>query len=102
MRINARFDEEAEQQIGYLTAATGQSVSQVVREAVALYHAQVKARKARPLRLLAAVGSGDSGRSDVASQVKQRVAEALAAKLAAPAARTPIAYTPAGPGGRHA
>jgi predicted transcriptional regulator len=80
MRINARLDDEAQQQIDYLTAATGQSVSQVVREAVARYHAQTKAQQGGPRRLLAMIGQGDSGHTDTASTVKQVVAEAMAAK----------------------
>lgn len=80
MRINARFDDEAEQQITYLTQATGQSVSQVVREAVARYYRQTVDRQCRPTRLLAAIGQGDSGRSDIASNYKKYVAEAIDAK----------------------
>ena len=80
MRINARLDDEAQQQIDYLTAATGQSVSQVVREAVARYHAQTKAQQSGPRRLLAMIGQGDSGRSDIASRYKELLAESLAAK----------------------
>jgi hypothetical protein len=80
MRINARFDEEAERQVNYLTQTTGQSVSHVVREAVALYYRQTMDRQGRPLRLLAAIGQGDSGRSDIAGNYKKFVAEAIDAK----------------------
>ena len=80
MRINARLDDEAQAHIDYLTQTTGQSVSHVVREALARYHRDVRASQGGPHRLLAMMGQGDSGRSDVASQVKQQVYEALLAK----------------------
>lgn len=80
MRINARLDDQAQQQIDYLTQVTGQSVSHVVREAVARYYQQTRAQQGGPRRLLALVGQGDSGRSDVASNVKREVADALASK----------------------
>ena len=81
MRVNARLDEDSQQQLDYLTHTTGQSVSHVVREAVALYHAKVRSRQGVPKRLLASVGTGDSGRTDVASNVKQHVSDALDAKF---------------------
>ena len=84
MRINARLDGDAQAQIDYLTQATGQSVSQVVREAVARYYAQTRAQQGGPRRLLAMIGQGDSGRSDVASNLKQEVTAALVAKHSLP------------------
>ena len=80
MRINARLDDEAQQQIDYLTQATGQSMSHVVREAVARYYTQTRAQQGGPRRLLAMIGQGDSGRSDVASNVKREVDDALLEK----------------------
>jgi predicted transcriptional regulator len=80
MRVNARLDETAQQQLEYLAQATGQSVSHVVRESVARYYAEVRARQQGPRRLLALMGQGHSGRSDVASNVKRELDEILAAK----------------------
>ena len=80
MRINARLDDNAQQQINYLTQATGQSVSQVVREAVARYYQQTRSQQGGPRRLLAMIGQGDSGLSDVASNVKREVYDALVEK----------------------
>jgi predicted transcriptional regulator len=80
MRLNARLDDDAARQVSYLTTATGHSVSHVVREAIAVYHAQVKGQRAVPSRLLALAGSGNSGRSDVASNYKALVADAIEAK----------------------
>ena len=80
MRINARLDEETQRQIEYITAATGQSVSHVVRESLARYYAEVKARQLAPMKFLALVGQGDSGRDDLSTNYKQLLAESLAAK----------------------
>ena len=84
MRINARLDDEGGRQVEYLTQTTGQSVSHVVREAVALYYEQTRSvqpqPQPQPLRLLAAVGRGGSGRSDVASHYKALFGEGVAAK----------------------
>jgi len=101
MRINARFDDQAEQQITWLTEATGQSVSHVVREAVALYYRQVRAEQRRlPTRLLASVGAADSGQADAASDYKRLLAESLAAEhgLGVPAVLTAPAVPPADAG----
>ena len=83
MRINARLDDETAQMVSVLTTGTGKTVSTVVREAIAVYHAQLSAGRPRPKsKFLALAGTGDSGRSDVASNVKAYVAEALEAKFA--------------------
>lgn len=80
-RVNARLDEASQQQLDYLTLTTGQGVSHVVREAIKVYHAQVlQSRKPGPGRFLALAGTGHSGRSNVASNVKTEVAEAIEAK----------------------
>ena len=80
MRVNARLDESTRQKIDYLTRTTGQSVSQVVREAIATYHTEVRGKQAKPSRFLALAGKGDSGRSDIASNVKDAYLEALLEK----------------------
>ena len=80
MRVNARLDDASQEQLDYLARATGQSVSHVVREAVAHYYVQVRAQHQRPSRFLALAGRGDSGRSDIASNTKAFVADVLAAK----------------------
>lgn len=80
MRINARLDDDAQQQIDYLVQVTGQSVSHVVREAVARYHAQTKAQQAGPRRLLAMIGQCDSGRTDIASRYKDLLTASLSQK----------------------
>jgi hypothetical protein len=78
MRIIARLPPETAEQVEYLTAATGQTVSHVVREAIAVYHAQVRGgRRGSGSKLLALAGSGDSGHSDTASHYKALVAQYL-------------------------
>jgi hypothetical protein len=79
MRINARLDEATQQQLDYLTQATGQSVSHVVRESVAQYYVQVRGQRP-PSRFLALAGTGHSGLGDVSTNVKAYVSEALASK----------------------
>ena len=79
MRVNARLDEATQQQLDYLTQATGHSVSHVVRESVAQYYAQLR-RQRGPSRFLAMAGKGDSGRSDVASNVKAHLTQMLEGK----------------------
>jgi predicted Ser/Thr protein kinase len=80
MRVNARLDEQTAQQLDYLTLSTGHSVSHVLRDSVARYYMQLRAEQAMPTRLLALLGSADSGRSDVASNVKRVVGDAINAK----------------------
>ena len=80
MRINARLDEDTQRQIEYITAATGQSVSHVVRESLARYYLEIKARQRPPMKFLALIGLGDSGRDDLSTDYKQVLAESLAAK----------------------
>ncbi|MDQ2779932.1 MAG: ribbon-helix-helix protein, CopG family [Pseudomonadota bacterium] len=80
MRINARLDDDAAEQVAYLTRVTEQGVSHVVRESVAHYYALVKAQQSGPRRLLASIGKGDSGRSDIAGNLKLHLGESLDAK----------------------
>ena len=80
MRVNARLDDEAAEQIDYLTRATGMGVSHVLRESVALYYGHVRAQRAALTHLGALIGKGDSGRSDIASNVKRHLGESLDVK----------------------
>ena len=82
MRINARFDDEAERQIIYLTEVTGFSVSHVVREAVSRYYHEVRGERAGLRHFGAMIGKGHSGRTDIAGNYKKFVADAIQAKYA--------------------
>jgi hypothetical protein len=85
MRVNARLDDEAAEQIDYLTRATGLGVSHVLRESVALYYGHVRAQRVGLPHFGALIGKGDSGRSDIASNVKRHVGESLDSKNRRPA-----------------
>jgi predicted transcriptional regulator len=85
-RINARIDEDTEDKVRWLTTATGQTVSHVVRESVAAYYAQVRAQQApkRPMRLLAMAGqfrsSTDGQPSTLSTDYKDLYGEYLERK----------------------
>lgn len=83
-RVNARIDDATQERLNELILTTGQSVSHVVREAIAVYHVQM--RKARPLptALLSMVGKYESGHTDSATNYKAIVAEAIEDKYALP------------------
>ena len=82
MRIIARLPPQTADQVEYLTAATGNTVSHVVREAIAVYHAQVRGgRKGGGSKFLALVGTGDSGHTDTASNYKALYAQYLDEKF---------------------
>ncbi len=81
MRVNARLDDQSQAHIHYLTQTTGKTVSEVLREAVAELHNKVRAQQPRPKsKFLALIGTGDSGRSDIASNVREHGAQILQAK----------------------
>jgi hypothetical protein len=83
MRIIARLPPQTTEQVEYLTAATGHTVSHIVREAIAVYHAQVRGgRKGSGSKFLALVGTGDSGHTDTASNYKALYARYLDEKFA--------------------
>lgn len=81
-RVNARIDDATQERLNELILTTGQSVSHVVREAIAVYHVQM--RKARPLptALLSMVGKYESGHTDTATNYKAIVAKAIEDKYA--------------------
>ena len=80
MRVNARFEGDAEQQLNYLAEATGLGVSEVLRASVQHYYDQVRARRGGLAHFAAFVGQGRSGRADVAGSYKARLAEGWGAK----------------------
>ena len=82
MRIIARLPQHTAEQVEYLAAATGGTVSHIVREAIAVYHAQVRGARKGGSRFLALVGTGDSGRADTASNYKAHYAQHLDEKFA--------------------
>ena len=79
-RVNARIDDATQERLNELILTTGQSVSHVVREAIAVYHMQMQKQQPLPRRLLAMVGKYDSGHTDSATNYKAIVAEAIEEK----------------------
>jgi hypothetical protein len=79
-RVNARIDDATQERLNELILTTGQSVSHVVREAIAVYHVQMRKQRPLPRRLLAMVGKYDSGHADSATNYKAIVAEAIEEK----------------------
>jgi len=98
MRVNARFEGDAEQQVTYLAEVTGMGVSEVLRTSVQHYYDTVRAQRSGLKHLAAFIGQGDSGRSDVASRYKQQLGDDWHAKHSAGARRAPTAvHEPAPP-----
>jgi hypothetical protein len=58
MRVNARFDGDAEQQLMYLAQATGLGVSEVLRTSVQHYYDQLRAQRGGLSHFAAFVGQG--------------------------------------------
>jgi hypothetical protein len=80
MRVNARFEGEAEQQLNYLAEATGTGVSEVLRASVRHYYDQLRSQRGGLSHFAAFVGNGRSGRSDISGSYKARLAESWGAK----------------------
>lgn len=96
MRVNARFDAEAEQHVTYLAELTGMGVSEVLRTSVQHYYDTVRAQRGGLKHLSAFIGQGDSGRSDIASSYKDRLADSWGPKHAPQPARHAV-HEPAPP-----
>ncbi len=72
MRVNARFEGVAEQQVEYLVKTTGRKVSDVLRESVAAYYQRMRGEQSPGLKHFSAmIGKGHSGRSDLSVNYKQ-------------------------------
>ena len=95
MRVNARFEGVAEQQVTYLATSTGLKVSDVLRDSVDFYYRHVRAQGGQLKYLSKWIGQGDSGRSDISSNVKKFISEDLAAKYPATTSVTPATHATA-------
>ena len=75
MRINARLDDSTEDKLGYLQRQTGGSLSDVVRESIEHYYAEVRDRVERDAASLDdLVGAFDGGAetpTDLAANAKR-------------------------------
>jgi predicted DNA-binding protein len=56
MRINARLDDEHSRKVEYLRVANGQTMSNVVKEAIDHYYAEVSAASKRASQVLERTG----------------------------------------------
>lgn len=97
MRVNARFDGDAEAQVTYLSEVTGMGVSEVLRTSVQHYYDLVRAQRSGLKHLGAFIGQGDSGRGDVAGSYKARLAEGWAAKRGGATGPAPAVHEPQAP-----
>lgn len=98
MRVNARFDGDAEQQVSYLAEVTGMGVSEVLRTSVQHYYDTVRAQRSGLKHLSAFIGQGNSGRADVASRYKQHLGYDWRAKHSPGSTQSPMAvHEPAPP-----
>ena len=80
MRVNARFEGEAEQQLNYLAEITGLGVSEVLRTSVQHYYDEMRARHSGLTHFAVFIGQRRSGRNDVAGNYKAQLAEGWGAK----------------------
>ncbi len=85
MRVNARFEGVAEQQLEYLAKTTGQKVSDVLRDSVDFYYRHMRTHSGSGLRHLGAlIGQGNSGRTDISVNYKEMLTEMLSEKYGLP------------------
>jgi hypothetical protein len=100
MRVNARFEGEAEQQLNYLAQATGARVSEVLRASVRHYYEQLRSQQGGLKHFAAFIGAGQSGRGDIAGNYKALLTQDWARKHqgAAHAVHEPSPPWPAQPG----
>lgn len=80
MRVNARFEGVAEEQIAYLSASSGKKVSDVLRESVDFYYQHVRQDAGQITHLSKLLGKGRSGKGDVSSNMKKYLGESLTGK----------------------
>jgi Ribbon-helix-helix protein, copG family len=80
-RVNARLDSTQAGKLAYLSEATGQSASDVMREAVDRYYEQVKSEKGKDRRILnSLIGKYEGGPADLSENYKQYLTESLTKK----------------------
>lgn len=77
MRVNARFIGVAEKQVDYLAKTTGQSVSEVLREAVDHYYREVRGAQPQLRHFGRHVGAYRSGQQDTSERYKDLLTDDL-------------------------
>ena len=81
MRINARFEGVAEQQVQYLVATQGIGVSEVLRLSVEQYYKKIRGAAPALRHFGKHIGKYDSGHGDTSVRYKEVLAEALDEKF---------------------
>lgn len=87
MRVNARFEGIAEQQLEYLTLATSASVSEVLRLSVENYYQRIRGNQPALKHFGRHVGAHHSGQTGTSANYKAVIAEAIASKHGQPMTR---------------
>ena len=80
MRVNARFEGAAEQQVDYLAKTMALSVSEVLRLSVENYYRQVRGEQPALRHFGKHIGRYNSGRADISARYKETVTRAVEAK----------------------
>lgn len=80
MRVNARFEGVAEQQVDYLAKTMSLSVSEVLRLSVENYYRQVRGEQPALRHFGKHIGGYDSGQPHASAQYKDAVTQAIEAK----------------------
>lgn len=81
MRVNARFDDEHEKQMEFLTQATGLGVSEVLKASVAHDNQIVSASTGLKLpNLRRFIGGRGSGRMDISARTRELFGDGPAVK----------------------
>ena len=81
MRVNARFEGVAEQQVEYLVASKGVSVSEVLRLSVDAFYRNARSEGSCLRNFGKHVGRHDSGQADTSTRYKEILADSLHAKV---------------------
>ncbi len=80
MRVNARFVGVAERQVEYLTKATGQSVSEVLRTSIEHYYQELRAQTPGLRHFGRHIGAYRSGQTDTSDRYKDILTQELVDK----------------------
>ncbi len=80
MRVNARFAGVSERQVEFLTKATGQSVSDVLRASIEHYYEEVRAQAPGLRHFSRHIGAYRSEQADTTSRYKDILTDDLANK----------------------
>ena len=84
IRINARIDRVAEEQLRYVTEHTRMNVTEALKHSIALMYEKVSREQEAPAQIaqrLGFVGMAASGRSDASENYKRAIVRSIASKI---------------------